>query len=296
MTSSPANTLFDKTLVRARLVRALANADFPDFLHWQVAGQMMLRLDQITRQFEQTLVLTPGTIAPWQALAGRGQLGRVIIASPVAAGTGGGRAGLVCDPEALPIAPEALDCIIAPLGLEGINDLTGTLIQLRRALKPDGLFLAAVFGGDTLGGLRHGWLTAEEQVTGGATPRVVPFGHIRDLGNLLQRAGFGLPVADADRLQVRYGDGLSLMREVKAMGLSNALEQRSRTPVTRSLLAAACAACEALSGDRDGRLSAIFEIVYLTAWAPDASQPQPLAPGSARARLADALSTRERKA
>jgi hypothetical protein len=166
---------------------------------------------------------------------------------------------------------------------------------MRRALKPDGLLLAVLLGGDTLTELRQAWVAAESEISGGVSPRVAPFADVRELGGLLQRAGFALPVADSDRLTVRYPSALALMRELKSMGLANPLAARSRRPVTRSLLARAAQAYEDRFSDSDGRIHATFELVTLTAWSRSQSQPQPLRPGTAQARLAQALGTVEHK-
>ena len=170
------------------------------------------------------------------------------------------------------------------------------MLQLRRALKPDGLLLASLFGGDTLAELRRALLEAELEEEGGASPRVAPFADLRDLGQLLQRAGFALPVVDSDTIEVTYADPLALMRDLRAMGESNAVAERRRAFTRRATLARAAARYRELFARPDGRIAARFEIVTLTAWAPHASQPQPLAPGSGRTRLAAALGTIEHPA
>ncbi len=195
--------------------------------------------------------------------------------------------------ERLAAQPESFDLATSVLALHAVNDLPGVLAQARRALKPDGLFLAALVGGDTLTELRQSLAAAEIAVTGGVSPRVSPFGDVRDLGGLLQRAGFALPVADVERTVVRYGDFASLVRDLRAMGETNALAERSRKPMSRTMLAAAMAHYAANFSDPDGKLRATFDIVYLTGWSPHESQQQPLKPGSARARLAEALGTSE---
>jgi SAM-dependent methyltransferase len=190
-------------------------------------------------------------------------------------------------------APYPLDLLTSVLTLHSVNDLPGVLAQARRALKPDGLFLAALFGGDTLTELRQSLAAAEIAIKGGVSPRVSPFADVRDLGGLLQRADFALPVADVERTVVRYGDVFSLVRDLRVMGETNALVERSRKPMRRDMLAAALAHYAEHFADADGKLRATFDIVYLTGWAPHESQQQPLKPGSARAKLADALGTRE---
>jgi len=188
------------------------------------------------------------------------------------------------------------DLVTSILSLHAVNDLPGVLVQARRALKPDGLFLAALFGGETLTELRQSLAAAEIEVLGGVSPRVAPFADVRDLGGLLQRAGFALPVADVERTVVRYGDLGQLIRDLRAMGETNALVERDRKPMQRRMLAAAAAHYAAHFADPDGKLRATFDIVYLTGWAPDDSQQQPLKPGSAKTRLAEALGTEERSA
>ena len=189
--------------------------------------------------------------------------------------------------------PESLDLMTSNLLLHAVNDLPGVLMQARRALKPDGLFLAALFGGETLTELRQSLAAAELEILGGISPRVAPFADVRDLGGLLQRAGFALPVADVERTTVRYRDFMQLIRDLRVMGETNALTERSRKPMRRDMLAATLAHYARHFADPDGRLRATFDIVYLTGWAPHESQQQPLKPGSAMARLADALGTKE---
>jgi len=186
------------------------------------------------------------------------------------------------------------DLVVSLYSLQAINDLPGALIQVRRALKPDGLFLAALFGGDTLRELRESFAFAEAEIWGGISPRVSPFADVRDMGALLQRAGFALPVADVERLQVRYRDFGSLVRDLRAHGQSNVLAARQRRFLGRTVLSALIAHYSVQYAD-DGKLNATFETVYLTGWAPHQSQQQPLKPGSAKTRLSDALGTVERK-
>jgi SAM-dependent methyltransferase len=196
---------------------------------------------------------------------------------------------LEADEEALPFAEASLDLVVSGLALHLVNDLPGTLIQIRRALKPDGLLLAALLGGATLTELRQAFLIAEEELEGGASPRVAPFADVRDLGGLLQRAQFALPVVDSDTVTVTYRDPLALMLELRAMGASNPLIERSRRPLRRATLARAIEVYTERFALADGRVPATFEIVTLTAWSPHPSQPKPLRPGSATTRLADVL-------
>ena len=205
-----------------------------------------------------------------------------------------GGPALVADEEALPFADASLDLVLSVLSLHWVNDLPGALVQIRRALKPDGLFLAAMLGGETLGELRQSLIAAEVAVAGGAGPRVSPFVEIRDAGGLLQRAGFALPVVDADTLTFSYRDAFALMHELRGLGESNAVAARAKRPTRRQTLLEAARLYWKRFGDADGRVPATFQVLYLTGWAPDASQPRPLRPGDAAARLADALGTEER--
>lgn len=204
-------------------------------------------------------------------------------------------AKIVPDEEVLALEPEAHDLVIHAMSLHWANDPVGQMIQCRRALKPDGLFLAVLFGGQTLQELRASLAEAESRITGGLSPRVAPMAEIRDLGGLLQRAGLALPVADSIPLTVSYQSAFHLMRDLRAMGEGNALTNRLRHPTRRNVLNTASEIYAQTYGDDDGRVTATFELIFLLGWAPDESQPQPLRPGSATARLADALGTQENK-
>ena len=193
------------------------------------------------------------------------------------------------DEEALPFADGSLDLVVSALSLQWVNDLPGTLAQIRRALKPDGLFMAALLGGDTLTELRQSFASAEAEIEGGASPHVSPFADVRELGALLQRAGLALPVADVDKLTVRYATPFDLMADLRGMGATNALIERRRAPLKRGTLRRMAEIYADRFSDGDGRLRATFEIVWLSGWAPHESQQQPLRPGSAKTRLADAL-------
>lgn len=198
--------------------------------------------------------------------------------------------------ESFTAKPEQFDLIVSVLTLHAVNDLPGVLVQARHALKPDGLFMATLFGGDTLFELRESLVAAEIELLGGVSPRVAPFADVRDLGSLLQRAGFALPVADIERTVVRYRDFMTLIADLRAMGETNALAERSRKPLSRAALGAATTYYESHHSDGDGRLRATFDIAYLTGWAPHESQQKPLKPGSAASRLAEALKTTEHSA
>jgi SAM-dependent methyltransferase len=198
--------------------------------------------------------------------------------------------------EILHAPPQSADLAVSVLALHAINDLPGALVQIRRALKPDGLFLGALFGGATLQELRAALAAAEVEISGGVSPRVFPFADARDMGGLLQRAGFALPVTDVERTTILYRDFSTLVRDLRAHGETNILAERRKGPLSRHVLDAAKAYYAAHHSDARGRFCATFEIVYLTAWAPHKSQQKPLRPGSARMRLADALGTVEHSA
>ena len=191
--------------------------------------------------------------------------------------------------EALPFQPESLDLIVSALAFQFVNDLPGVLTQIRRALKPDGLLLAAMIGGDTLTELRQCFAAAEAECEGGVSPRVAPFADLRDIGSLLQRADFALPVTDVDRIMVRYDDAFALMADLRRMGATNVMVERRRTPTRRATLSRMTQFYSERFADPDGRIRATFDVVWLSGWAPHASQQQPLKPGSAKASLAEAV-------
>jgi len=280
--------LFDRHAIRRFRERAL-NGGLPDFLTEVIGIEIADRLSVILRNFS-TIILHRAQPGALHAVLKAARPASSVVVSDIVARRG---LDLDIDEEALPFAPQSLDCIVWILGLEQLNDLPGTLIQIRRALRPDGVFLAAALAGDSLMELRQSLIAAESEVAGGVSPRVAPFVDIRGWGALLQRAGFTLPVADTDRLTVRYSDALALMRDLKALGLSNALLARRKYLTRPTLLARAAAHYAEHFADTDGRIRATLEIAYLTGWSPHASQQQPLKPGSAKQRLADALATTE---
>ncbi len=286
---SPVPEIFDRPLIRRRLARA-HRIGFADFLVAHAAEDLGERLAAVVRKFPLALDLGTPTAHAVGALEGVAQ--RVVRAAPVVARP---RVHVVAEPEALPFAEARFDLVTSLLSLQTANDLPGALVQIRRALKPDGLFLAALFGGDTLSELRQAFAEAEAEMEGGVSPRVAPFVDVRDLGALMQRAGFALPVTDVDRLVVRYRDAFSLMRDLRAMGLTNALVARRRTSLRRGTLMRMAAIYSSRFADTDGRLRATFNVVWLSGWAPHASQQQPLKPGSATTRLADALGVKEER-
>ncbi len=286
--------VFDRKELRRRRAGAAANVNSHSFLADRVAEDIAERLSIVQRQFANCADIGAhhGVLA--RALANLDNVGSVVSVEPVEELLDlCPHPRILADEEVLPFAPESLDLVVSGLALQFVNDLPGTFAQIRRALKPDGLFVACMAGGQTLSELRHSWLIAEEEVCGGASARVAPTADVRELGGLLQRAGFALPVVDADVVRVTYSSSLALMRELKAMGAGNVLVDRRRVPVTRSLLARACAVYDEMFCEPDGRVNATFELITLTAWAPHESQQKPLQPGSAKTRLADALGSVE---
>jgi SAM-dependent methyltransferase len=290
---APSAMIFDRVLLRCRRRRAAASEPVT-FLLDRVAEDMAERLGAVLRRFDLVLDLgTPGA-AVREALARLDSIGTIISVDSVPhRDAAQGEKFVVADEEALPFADGALDLVVSALALQFVNDLPGALVQIRRALKPDGLFLAALVGGETLTELRQSFAAAESEIEGGASPRVAPFADLRELGGLLQRAGFALPVADVDRLTVRYDSAFALMHDLRRMGATNALLARRRTPLRRATLARVAEIYADRFAADDGRVRATFEIVWLSGWAPHSDQQQPLKPGSARTRLADALGTRE---
>jgi len=290
---SPSPLVFDRLLLRARRRRAAA-AGPETFLLDRVAADLAERLSAVLRRFDLVLDLgTPGD-ALRVALANLPSIGTLVSArsTPPEREAPGARF-VVADEEALPFGAAVFDLVVSALSLQFVNDLPGALVQIRRVLKPDGLFVAALAGGETLTELRQSFAAAESEIEGGLSPRVAPFADVRDLGALLQRAGFALPVTDVDRIMVRYGSVFALMHDLRRMGATNALFDRRRVPLKRATLMRMAEIYAERFADADGRLRATFEIVWLSGWAPHPSQQQPLKPGSAQTRLADALGARE---
>jgi SAM-dependent methyltransferase len=285
--------LFDRALLVRRRRRAAALGP-ATFLIDRVAEDMAERLSAVRREFAVAVDLGTPSDAVGRALLDAGAAGWLAAAGPVAQSPDDHRSPMiVADEERLPFRDGSLDLVVSGLALQFVNDLPGVLVQVRRALKPDGLFLAALAGGDTLGELRQAFAAAEIEVDGGVSPRVAPFADVRDMGALLQRAGFALPVADVDRVCVRYDSPLRLMHDLRRMGATNVLAERRRAGLRRATLARLVEVYTERFADPDGRVRASFDIIWLSGWAPHASQQQPLKPGSARMRLADALGTRE---
>ena len=297
--------IFDRAAVRAHRDRAARSAAAHEFLVRESARRLLDRLEDVTRRFSRALDLGCRGGILSRSLKGRGGIESIVhadlswemvrrISRPSPSGCAPAERRVVADEERLPFAPGSFDVVLSNLSLHWTNDLPGALIQLNRTLKPDGLFLATMFGGDTLWELREALLRAEAESEGGASPRVSPFVDVRDAGDLLNRARFALSVADVDTVTVTYPDMFRLMADLRGMGETNAARARRRTFTRRDTLMRAGAIYRELHGDEEGRLPATFQIVSLTGWAPHASQPRPRRPGSATARLADALGTTER--
>jgi SAM-dependent methyltransferase len=275
MSSGP--TIFDRSLLRARQQRARA-LGAETFLLDRVAAELGERLAAVLRKFERAADIGTPTDAVQRELTGKvGSIGHIEIG----------------DDEVVRALDASLNLAVSALALQFVNDLPGVLVQIRRALKPDGLLLAAMIGGESLTELRQAFAQAESEIEGGLSPRVAPFADIRDLGGLLQRAGFALPVIDSERVTVRYSSVFNLMHDLRRMGATNALAERRRKPLRRTTLLRMAEIYGERFADPDGRLRATFEIVWLSGWAPDPSQQKPLKPGSAKRRLADALNTKE---
>jgi NADH dehydrogenase [ubiquinone] 1 alpha subcomplex assembly factor 5 len=282
--------IFDRAVVLRHRERAAAKFAEHDFLFREVAARLDDRLDDMDRDFPVALDLGGRGDAMSDLLTNRKRVGTVIRCSHINSLPAQSNVqSLVADEEALPMAAGKLDLVTSLLNLHWVNDLPGALAQIRRALKPDGLLLAAMLGGDTLHELRRVMLEAEAEIEGGASPRVSPFAELSDAGGLLQRAGFALPIADLDTITITWPDALALMRDLRGMGETNAVHERRKGFTRRETMFAAAQKYHELFADSDGRIPATFQIVYLTAWAPHESQQQPLRPGSGDASLAKAL-------
>jgi SAM-dependent methyltransferase len=288
--------VFDQPLIAARRRRALRRGD-PNaaFLLDMAADELAERLSVIERQFEEAVELYGATGAVARKAMGTGKIGHMRRIEGESAFAEPGEMLIEAPLEELPLQPESVNLVLAPLNLHLTNDTPGVFIQVRRALKPDGLFMAAIPGSGTLQELRDVLLSAEIELTGGASPRVAPFADVRDVGGLLQRAGFSLPVIDAETYTVRYDNLFGLMRDLRAMGMTNPLTDRSRKPLTRAFFLRAAELYAERYSDPDGRIRATFSIIYASGWTPHESQQKPLRPGSAKARLADALKVDEHR-
>lgn len=286
--------IFDRMQLRRQRRRAGARFGSHDFLYRELAERLLDRLADIRQGFPLVADLSP---QPGLLDAVRreidpalGGIERVITAAPVMPhGIG---AAVICEEEALPFRPGSLDLILSCLGMHWVNDLPGALVQIRDALRPDGLFLGVLLGGETLIELRQCLMEAELAESGGASPRVSPMVGMRDAAGLLQRASFALPVADSETINVTYKDALALMRELRGMGEGNALMARPRRPVSRTVIARAAALYAERFADADGRIRATFQAIFLTGWAPAANQQQPAARGSGEVNLRDVFGSK----
>ena len=271
----PTPLLFDRALLVRRQLRAMA-LGAETFLFDRVVEDMNDRLAAVKRQFEAAAdIWTPGEGLQTDL---RRRLPSLARLAPPDSGV-----------EELRLSRGSLDLALSALAFQFVNDLPGVLAQIRRALKPDGLLLAAMIGGDTLTELRQSFAAAEAECEGGVSPRVAPFADLRDIGGLLQRAGLALPVTDVDRVVVRYDNAFALMQDLRRMGATNILIERRRTPSRRATLLKMAQIYAERFADPDGRIRATFDIVWLSAWAPHESQPKPLRPGSAKASLEQAV-------
>ena len=289
--------IFDRRILRRRRDRAAAGFDGFDFLQRRVGEMTADCLDDIRRRFPLALDLGCRTGQMAEILEKqdgfRGGI-ETLVQSDLSenmarrAGAGGGPA-VAADEEFLPFAEQSFDLVISCLALHWVNDLPGALIQICRSLKPDGLFLGAFLGGATLGDLRRALIDAESELEGGASPRVSPFADVRDGGDLLVRAGFQLTVANNEMLEVSYASPAALLEDLRGMGESNAVAARKRTPMRKATLARALGLYQERLGDADGRVTAAFEVIFLTGWAPGPGQPKAAAPGSGQVALGAAL-------
>jgi SAM-dependent methyltransferase len=289
--------IFDRRLLRARRARFAAGFAEHEFLIAHVAKEIAERIGAVLHDFPRSLDLGAHHGLLGRRVAALPNVGAMIYAdSTFELAARCPRPVLVCDEDLLPFQEPSFNLVVSGLALHRVNDLPGALIQIRRSLIPDGLFMAAALGARSLIELRVALLEAESEMEGGASPHVAPFADVRDYGALLQRAGFALPVTDAEIVTVTYASLLDLMRELRAMGGGNVLQSRKKTPLARGTLKRAEQIYRERHSVEGGKIGASFEFVYLCGWAPDASQQKPLAPGSAKVRLADALRTTEHSA
>ncbi len=281
--------IIDTGLLVDRKRRAVAQAVAgADFLMERAAEDLAERLATVGRRFEKAAALFCVTPAARYAVLASGKADEAVRIEADAAFLGGGE-GIVATPGHVPLDSASIGLAVSLLSLQDENDIPGMLVQIRRALKPDGLFLGAMAGAGTLAELRESLLAAEAELSGGASPRVLPFADVREAGALLQRAGFALPVTDVETVTVRYATMFDLIRDLRAMGAANVLSGRSRKPTSREFFARAAAIYADRFSDPDGRVRATFSFIWMSGWAPDASQQKPLRPGSAQVSLAEAL-------
>lgn len=289
---SPGPKIFDRRLLRVRQARARKLGP-ATFLLDRTASELGERLSAVLRQFSIAVDLGTPTDVVRQVLAASGKAGTIVAATVHSNPGGRSFLSVAADEETLPFANASLDLVVSALALQFVNDLPGTLIQIRRALKPDGLLLAALVGGESLAELREAIAAAEIEIEGGVSPHIAPFADVRELGALLQRAGFALPVVDSERLVVRYDSISALIRDLRHMGATNILNERRRKPLKRATVQRMADVYRERFADEDGRVRASFEIIWLSGWAPHEGQQKPLRPGSATRRLSDALNTDE---
>lgn len=288
--------VFDQALIAANRRRALAKGDGKAAFLLQIAAEELAeRLSLVERRFEEAVELHGATGIVARTVKATGKIGHMTRIETEETLAAAGETIIVAPPEELPLQPASVNLVLAPLGLHLTNDTPGVFIQVHRALQPDGLFLAAIPGNGTLQELREVLLATEIEMFGGASPRVIPFPDVRDVGGLLQRAGFALPVIDAENYTVRYDSLFPLMQDLKSMGMANPLVDRSRRPVSRAFFLRAAEIYAQRFADADGRIRATFSIIYASGWKPHENQQKALKPGSAKTRLADALKVDEHK-
>ncbi|MDE2363307.1 MAG: methyltransferase domain-containing protein [Hyphomicrobiales bacterium] len=278
--------IFDRSLVLRRQLRALAQGP-ADFLLRAAVEELAARLSAVQRDFAEALDVGSPSPLLSEAIARPGRRIARIVADPAF-----GPRAAVGDEERLDVAPQSVDLVVSALALQWVNDLPGALVQMRRALRPDGLLLACMIGGGSLAELRAAFTEAEAELEGGASPRVAPFADVRAAGNLLQRAGFALPVADSEAIVVRYDSMFGLTSDLRAMGATNPLFSRAKKPLRRATLMRAAELYAEKFSDPDGRIRATFEFLWLSGWAPHESQQKPAPRGSGQVSLADALKPR----
>jgi len=286
--------IFDRNALRVHRDRAAQTFGEYDFLVREIGARLSDRLLDMARTFPLALDLGARTGGYGPVPGGPGGIEHVVsceLSERMARQIE--NSGVVCDPEILPFAEGRFDLVYSNLELHWANDLPGCLLQITRSLKPDGLFLAAILGGNTLTELRDVLMAAELDVTGGASPRVSPFAELRDAGALLQRAGLALPVVDADEITVTYENLFRLLADLRGMGETNTVRERVRTATRRNIFLRAAELYLERYPAEDGRIRATFEIIFLHGWAPHESQQRALRPGSAKTSLADALGTAE---
>ena len=286
--------IFDRNALRVHRDRAAQTFGEYDFLVREIGARLSDRLLDMARTFPLALELGARTGGYGPVPGGPGGIKHVVsceLSERMARQIE--NSGVVGDPEFLPFAEGRFDLVYSNLELHWANDLPGCLLQITRSLKPDGLFLAAILGGNTLTELRDVLIAAELDVTGGASPRVSPFAELRDAGALLQRAGLALPVVDADEITVTYENLFRLLADLRGMGETNTVRERQRTATRRNIFLRAAELYLERYPAEDGRIRATFEIIYLHGWAPHESQQKALRPGSAKTSLADALGTAE---